>query len=198
MPLGRAPNLTAGSAGMSLAACGQAGALGACAAPLLTARKAATAPTAIARTKPFLVPGWGRYRLIGTSLQPRTYIRNEGKRLHSHACEHSSASLGKGEGRAKPLALAKGQAGWGSRQMGLSTSSGSISQKGSPQEHHVNELRTRVALACRVLGKMELSRALRGHISARIPGTERMFVRARGPAESGVRYTTEDEVVEVD
>jgi L-fuculose-phosphate aldolase len=49
-----------------------------------------------------------------------------------------------------------------------------------------------------VLGKMELSRALRGHISARIPGTERIFVRARGPAESGVRYTTEDEVVEVD
>jgi L-fuculose-phosphate aldolase len=60
-----------------------------------------------------------------------------------------------------------------------------------------NDLRTRIARACRVLGKMELTRGLRGHISGRIPGTERVFIRARGPAESGVRYTTEDEVVEI-
>jgi ribulose-5-phosphate 4-epimerase/fuculose-1-phosphate aldolase len=55
----------------------------------------------------------------------------------------------------------------------------------------------RIAKACRVLGKLELTRALRGHISARIPGTNRIFVRARGPAESGVRYTTQEEVVEI-
>ena len=59
-------------------------------------------------------------------------------------------------------------------------------------------LRSRIAKACRVVGRMGLTRGLRGHISARIPGTERIFVRARGPAESGVRYTPEDEVVEVD
>ena len=59
-------------------------------------------------------------------------------------------------------------------------------------------LRARVATACRVVGRMGLTRALRGHISARIPGTGRIFVRARGPAESGVRYTSDDEVVEVD
>jgi len=60
-----------------------------------------------------------------------------------------------------------------------------------------DDLRIRIARACRVLGKMELTRALRGHISARIPGTNRVFVRARGPAENGVRYTTEEEIVEV-
>ena len=59
-------------------------------------------------------------------------------------------------------------------------------------------LRARIAKACRVVGRMGLTRGLRGHISARIPGTERIFVRARGPAESGVRYTPDDEVVEVD
>ena len=59
------------------------------------------------------------------------------------------------------------------------------------------DYRARIAKACRVLGKMELTRALRGHISARIPGTDRIFIRARGPAESGVRYTTEEEVVEI-
>ncbi len=61
-----------------------------------------------------------------------------------------------------------------------------------------DNLRIRIARACRVLGKQELTRALRGHISARIPGTNRIFIRARGPAENGVRYTTEDEVVEID
>lgn len=60
------------------------------------------------------------------------------------------------------------------------------------------DLPPRIAKACRVLGKMELTRGLRGHISARIPGTNRIFVRARGPAESGVRYTTEAEIVEID
>jgi L-fuculose-phosphate aldolase len=59
-------------------------------------------------------------------------------------------------------------------------------------------LRARIAKACRVIGRMGLTRGLRGHISARIPGTDRIFVRARGPAESGVRYTPDDEVVEVD
>ena len=61
-----------------------------------------------------------------------------------------------------------------------------------------DNLRIRIARACRVLGKMDLTRALRGHISARIPGTNRIFVRARGPAENGVRYTTEEEIVEID
>jgi ribulose-5-phosphate 4-epimerase/fuculose-1-phosphate aldolase len=62
---------------------------------------------------------------------------------------------------------------------------------------HPDDLRIRIARACRVLGKMELTRALRGHISARLPGTDRIFIRARGPAENGVRYTTPDEVVEI-
>ena len=62
---------------------------------------------------------------------------------------------------------------------------------------HPDDLRMRIARACRVLGKMELTRGLRGHISARIPGTDRIFVRARGPAENGVRYTTDDEIVEI-
>lgn len=60
-----------------------------------------------------------------------------------------------------------------------------------------DDIRSRIALACRVVGKMELTKALRGHISARIPGTDRIFIRARGPAENGVRYTEEEEVVEI-
>lgn len=60
-----------------------------------------------------------------------------------------------------------------------------------------DDLRARIAVACRVLGKLELTPALRGHISARLPGTDRVLIRARGPNESGVRYTSEEEVVEI-
>lgn len=56
----------------------------------------------------------------------------------------------------------------------------------------------RVAAACRVLARLELTRAATGHVSARIPGEDRMLVRARGPEEKGVRYTTTEEVIEVD
>lgn len=61
-----------------------------------------------------------------------------------------------------------------------------------------DDLRTRVARACRVLGTLELTKAATGHISARIPGTDRVLIRARGPGELGVRYTTSDQVIEVD
>ncbi len=62
----------------------------------------------------------------------------------------------------------------------------------------IDDLRVRVAQACRVLGKLELTKAATGHVSARLPGTNRVFMRARGPAEKGVRYTREDQVIEID
>lgn len=62
----------------------------------------------------------------------------------------------------------------------------------------IYDLRERVAQACRVLGTLNLTKAATGHVSARLPGTNRVFIRARGPGELGVRYTTVDEVIEVD
>ncbi len=61
-----------------------------------------------------------------------------------------------------------------------------------------DELKGRIAKACRVLGTLDLTNGSRGHISARIPGTERILIRARGPAEDGVRYTSDEQVIEVD
>jgi ribulose-5-phosphate 4-epimerase/fuculose-1-phosphate aldolase len=61
-----------------------------------------------------------------------------------------------------------------------------------------DDLRERVAQACRVLGTLDLAEAATGHISARVPGTNHVLIRARGPGELGVRYTTADQVVEVD
>jgi 3,4-dihydroxyphthalate decarboxylase len=60
------------------------------------------------------------------------------------------------------------------------------------------ELRERVALACRVLGTLDLTPGTLGHVSARVPGTDRIVIRARGPAEFGVRYTTADQIIDID
>jgi ribulose-5-phosphate 4-epimerase/fuculose-1-phosphate aldolase len=62
----------------------------------------------------------------------------------------------------------------------------------------VEDLRIRVAKACRVLGKLELTKSASGHISARVPGTDTLLIRARGPGETGVRFTAPDDVITVD
>lgn len=62
----------------------------------------------------------------------------------------------------------------------------------------VQRFKEQLARACRVLGKLELTKAATGHISARIPGTDTLLIRARGPGETGVRFTTPDEVITVD
>ena len=61
-----------------------------------------------------------------------------------------------------------------------------------------SELRERVAQACRVIGKLDLTKAATGHLSARVPGTDTVLIRARGPGESGVRYTVADDIITVD
>lgn len=59
------------------------------------------------------------------------------------------------------------------------------------------QLRERVAKACRIMGLMGLAKGVTGHASARIPGTDRVLVRARGPNELGVRFTTAEQIVEI-
>ena len=44
----------------------------------------------------------------------------------------------------------------------------------------MEELRERAAKACWVLGKLELTKTASGHISASVPRTETLLIRARG------------------
>jgi ribulose-5-phosphate 4-epimerase/fuculose-1-phosphate aldolase len=62
----------------------------------------------------------------------------------------------------------------------------------------VKDLSERVAQACRVIGQLDLTKAATGHLSTRVPGTDRVLIRARGPGETGVRYTSAEEVITVD
>jgi len=59
------------------------------------------------------------------------------------------------------------------------------------------KLRQRIAQACRILARLNLTGAVTGHVSARAPSGDRILIRARGPGELGVRYTTDEQIIEV-
>jgi len=58
----------------------------------------------------------------------------------------------------------------------------------------LHEIREKVALSCRILAMEGLVDETLGHVSARIPGTDEMYIRCRGEEENGVRYTTVDDI----
>ncbi len=62
----------------------------------------------------------------------------------------------------------------------------------------LDELRGQVATSCRIIGMLEMSNPTQGHVSARVPGEARCLIRARGPDETGLRYTSVDDVIMVD
>ena len=62
----------------------------------------------------------------------------------------------------------------------------------------LQEQRELVALSSRMLGKLDLTKSTSGHVSARVAGTDTFLIRARGPAETGVRYTAPGDVILVD
>ena len=45
---------------------------------------------------------------------------------------------------------------------------------------------------------LDLTPGTLGHASARVPGSDRIVIRARGPSEFGVRYTTAEQIIDVD
>lgn len=60
------------------------------------------------------------------------------------------------------------------------------------------QLRELVARSCRILGKLDLTKEPSGHVSARIPGQEKMLIKARGPGESGLRFVTAADIITCD
>jgi len=49
-----------------------------------------------------------------------------------------------------------------------------------------------------MLGKLNMTKEPSGHVSARIPGTDRILIKARGPGESGLKFVTERDLITVD
>ncbi len=55
--------------------------------------------------------------------------------------------------------------------------------------------RTVVSQSCRIIGKMDMTREPAGHVSYRIPGTDRILIKARGAGEAALRYVTPDDLI---
>jgi ribulose-5-phosphate 4-epimerase/fuculose-1-phosphate aldolase len=55
----------------------------------------------------------------------------------------------------------------------------------------------KVAEACRILGRLDLTHSSLGHVSQRVGG-EAMLIKGKGPDEVGVRYTQPADVITVD
>ena len=51
------------------------------------------------------------------------------------------------------------------------------------------QLRALVAQSCQLLARRGLVEGILGHVSARLPGTDQILIRARGPAERGLLRT---------
>ncbi|HEX2260293.1 MAG TPA: class II aldolase/adducin family protein, partial [Candidatus Binatia bacterium] len=62
----------------------------------------------------------------------------------------------------------------------------------------LSQLREQVARSCRMLGKLNLTKEPSGHVSVRIPGEDKVLIKARGPEESGLRFVTARDIITVD
>jgi L-fuculose-phosphate aldolase len=62
----------------------------------------------------------------------------------------------------------------------------------------LDDLKEQVALACRIIGRLRLTREPNGHVSARIPGETLILIKARGRDEAPLSYTTPDDLAVVD
>ncbi len=62
----------------------------------------------------------------------------------------------------------------------------------------LTKLREQVAQSCRILGKLNLTKEPSGHVSARVPGEDKVLIKARGPEESGLRFVSARDIITVD
>ena len=72
--------------------------------------------------------------------------------------------------------------------------SGSANEMQGGPMSELDDLKAEVAKACRIIGRLHLTREPNGHVSVRIPGTEHVLIKARGPMEAPLSYTTPDDL----
>ncbi len=58
----------------------------------------------------------------------------------------------------------------------------------------VEELRHKVAVSNKILAMMGMVKITWGHVSARIPGTNEMFIRCRGPQDTGMSFVSDEDI----
>lgn len=67
-----------------------------------------------------------------------------------------------------------------------------------PMPQSVSALRKKVALSCRMIGRLGVTRGAFGHVSARIPGTDRILIKSKGPNEAALEFASEEDIITID
>ena len=67
----------------------------------------------------------------------------------------------------------------------------------TPLTQMENELKMQVALSCRIIGFRSVTKGTLGHVSVRVPGTDRVLIKGRGPDVEGMEFSTEREVITI-
>ena len=62
----------------------------------------------------------------------------------------------------------------------------------------IAQLRKTVALSCRIVGNQGLTRGALGHVSARIPNSDRVLIKGKGVNEEAVEFARERDIITVD
>ena len=62
----------------------------------------------------------------------------------------------------------------------------------------IDDLRAQVARSCQILGRLHMTREPNGHVSARIPGTDLILIKAHGMEGAPVSYMEPEDLCIVD
>ena len=63
----------------------------------------------------------------------------------------------------------------------------------------INELKDKIALACRILGHRGVTFGALGHVSVRIPGeTDRFLIKSKGPDETALEFASPRDIITID
>ncbi|NIO08928.1 MAG: hypothetical protein GTO40_13300, partial [Deltaproteobacteria bacterium] len=62
----------------------------------------------------------------------------------------------------------------------------------------IKELKKKVAFSCRILGYRGVTQGSFGHVSVRIPGTDRILIKSKGPDEAALEFTTVRDIITID
>src|SRR5918999_3941967 len=66
------------------------------------------------------------------------------------------------------------------------------------QRESVEQLRKKVMLSCRIMGDRGVTRGSFGHVSVRIPGSDKILIKSKGPNEEALEFTREKDIITID
>jgi L-fuculose-phosphate aldolase len=66
------------------------------------------------------------------------------------------------------------------------------------ERESIKQLTRQVMFSCRIMGDRGVTRGAFGHVSARIPGTDKILIKSKGPNEAALEFTTEKDIITID